>query len=51
MTYARGGQSVTRGPYVARHSVFSGPRKHSPNLQIWHKLAGIDENFNKQPHS
>jgi len=25
----RGGQLAPRGPHVARHSVFSGPRKHS----------------------
>jgi len=24
-----GGKIVARGPHVARHSVFSGPRKHS----------------------
>jgi len=29
LAYVRGGQIAARGPNVARHSVFSGPRKHS----------------------
>jgi len=29
MTCLRGGQLAARGPHVARHRVFSGPRKHS----------------------
>jgi len=28
----RGGQLAARGPHVARHSVFSGPRKHSGKI-------------------
>jgi len=37
MQYARGGQTVAHGPNVARHSVFSGPQKHSgksSNLKV-----------------
>jgi len=37
MQYARGGQITVRGPNVARHSVFSGPQKHSrksSNLKV-----------------
>jgi len=34
MQYARDGQVAARGPNVARHSGFSGPQKHSVNLQI-----------------
>ena len=29
MQYAMGGQIAARGPDVTRHSVFSGPQKHS----------------------
>jgi len=29
---ARGGQIAARGPNVARHSVYSGPRKSSRNV-------------------
>jgi len=37
MQYAMGGQIAARGPYVTRHSVFSGPQKHSgksSNLKV-----------------
>jgi len=30
--WARGGQIAARGPHVTRHSVFSGPRKHSGKI-------------------
>jgi len=32
INYGRGGQLAARGPHVARHSIFSGPRKHSGNI-------------------
>jgi len=32
IVYARGGQLAARGPHVARHSVFSGPWKHSGKI-------------------
>jgi len=32
MSYDRGGQIAARGPNVARHSVFSGPQRHSGNM-------------------
>jgi len=37
MQYAMGGQTAARGPNVTRHSVFSGPQKHSrksSNLKV-----------------
>ena len=32
MIYIRRGQLVARGLHVARHSIFSGPRKHSEEI-------------------
>jgi len=29
---SRGGQLATRGPHVARHSVFNDPQKHSGKI-------------------
>jgi len=32
IVYSRGGQLAARGPHVARHIVFSGPREHSEKI-------------------
>jgi len=53
MLYTSGGQIAARGPNGARHSVFSGPRKHSQKssnlniLQLYTANVSAEANLNR----